>query len=169
RRVVLCAAAGFGARIGTLAGPTESGAVYLPSWSVAPALGPLPSVGMNVIEDPTGGVWPSIVTVPVTSPVLEPPHPTTNRTAASSPAAPAKLLVRMGVLRGSGQMSFWNTSPPAIEPIAIQVCAAMEFRQNRMLPSHMAAFTPPGWRLRAAYTWGLPRATGIIGSPFCWK
>src|SRR5262245_33920580 len=90
---------GRGTRISTFAVPTGTLAVYLPPSITAPALGALPPSGTNEMDDPAAGVWPSTVTVPLTSPTFEPPpHPARASTAASRPAAPAKHLVRIGHL-----------------------------------------------------------------------
>jgi hypothetical protein len=42
-----------------------------------------------------------------------------------------------------------TTSLPWVVLTAIQVLMLIEFLKNRTLPSHIVAFTPPGWKLRA--------------------
>src|SRR5262249_27245690 len=78
---------GLGTRISTLQLPTGTFVEYLPFSITAPAEGDLPSVGMNVMDDPSAGVCPSTVTVPVTSPVFGASHPAPAARATSSPAS----------------------------------------------------------------------------------
>src|SRR5262245_5215807 len=85
-----------GTRISTLAVPTGTLTVYLPSSSRAPAVAALPSLGKNEMDDPAAGVWPSTVTAPLTTPVLEPPvQPARASRAPRRLAAPVKHLVRI--------------------------------------------------------------------------
>jgi hypothetical protein len=83
-------------------------------------------------------------------------HPQLDREASEIPPAnpllmsqqegsndPATAEVGSGI-EGQSESELM-TSPPCEDPTAIQEVRLIEFLKNLTLPSHMAAFTPPGW------------------------
>ena len=74
--------------------------------------------------------------------------------------AGADALIAQGLL----SQNDLHTSPPSRVQRACQVARSMVSEMNRTAPSQKQAFTPPGWRLRAAVTFADPPARSGNGT-----